>query len=61
MPTEMQCPDCLGKGQKVDMRPVKFGHPQPLYQACPGCDGTGKVPYPKPAKVWRRKSMRRVT
>jgi len=61
MLTEMQCPDCFGRCQKVEMKLAKFGHPVPPYQACPRCAGTGKVPYPKPVKVWKRKSMRRVT
>jgi DnaJ-class molecular chaperone len=50
MPTEMQCPDCFGTGQKVEMKLAKFGHPLPPYQACPRCDGTGKVPHPKPVE-----------
>jgi DnaJ-class molecular chaperone len=48
MPTEMQCPDCFGTGQKFEMKLARFGHPLPPYQACPRCDGTGKIPYPKP-------------
>ncbi len=66
-------PDCLasratnpvaipekGTGQKVEMRPQKFGQKLPPYQRCPSCGGAG-VP-PEPVKVWhRRKSMRRIT
>ena len=56
----MQCPDCNGTGQKIEMRPVRLGVPLSPYQLSPRCDGTGDVPYPKPVKVWKRRSLRRV-
>ncbi len=49
MPT-IKCPDCCGMGQKVEMRPVRFGQPMPPYRPCPRCDGTGEIPYPKPVR-----------
>jgi DnaJ-class molecular chaperone len=57
----MQCPDCEGKGSKVEMKPARVGQPIPS-PICQRCDGTGIAPDPKPVRVWhRRKSMRRVT
>jgi DnaJ-class molecular chaperone len=57
----MQCPDCNGTGQKINMRPVRLGVPLPPFKPCPRCDGAGEVPYPKPARVRpKRRSLRRV-
>ena len=60
MSHEMECPDCFGTGQKVEMRPLNFGRSLPPYQVCPRCEGTEKVPYPKPVRYARRKSMGRI-
>ena len=37
----LKCSYCFGTGQKVEMRPVKFGEKLPPYQPCPSCGGTG--------------------
>lgn len=57
---KMECPSCCGTGQHVEMRSVTIGQPLSPYRQCPRCDGTGEVPGPKPVRVWRRRSLRRV-
>ena len=49
MSNDLKCNYCYGTGQKVEMRPVKFGQKLPPYQLCPSCGGTGLPP--KPVKV----------
>jgi DnaJ-class molecular chaperone len=60
MSSEPKCEYCFGTGQKIEMKPAKWGEKLPAFEKCPSCGGSG-VP-PKPVRVWRRrKSMRRVT
>ncbi len=58
MLNDLKCNYCFGTGQKVEMRSVKFGEKLPPYEPCSSCGGTGIAP--KPVKVYRRKSMRRI-
>jgi DnaJ-class molecular chaperone len=59
MTDDLKCKYCFGTGQKVEMKPAKFGEKLPPYEPCPSCGGRGIAP--KPVRVWHRKSMRRVT
>jgi DnaJ-class molecular chaperone len=60
MPDDTKCKYCFGTGQKVEMKPAKWGEKLPPYERCSSCGGTGIAP--KPVRVWRRrKPMRRIT
>jgi DnaJ-class molecular chaperone len=58
MSDDQTCKYCFGTGQHVEMTPVRPHQPLPPYRRCTSCGGSGIAP--KPAKVWRRKSMRRI-
>jgi DnaJ-class molecular chaperone len=51
MPDDTKCRYCFGTGQKVEMRPARWGEQLPPYERCPSCGGTGIAP--KPVKVAR--------
>ncbi|WP_221345261.1 zinc finger domain-containing protein [Bradyrhizobium quebecense] len=47
MTEKMECPDCHGRGQHVEMQTVRIGQPMPPYRPCPRCDGAGEVQRPR--------------